>query len=104
MIVTLYIVKFTFKSSSFILFSCLGCRNALVNMEARPINTPVLTRRCIITKLADLTAVRYRDMMEQSAGGLLILIPKELSTLPQEVIKVFIYDVFTAFFLDQCCS
>ncbi|XP_033634705.1 nicalin-1-like [Asterias rubens] len=64
-----------------------GCRNALVNMEARPINTPVLTRRCIITKLADLTAVRYRDMMEQSAGGLLILIPKELSTLPQEVIK-----------------
>ncbi|XP_022103016.1 nicalin-like isoform X2 [Acanthaster planci] len=64
-----------------------GCRNALVNMEARPINTPVLTRRCIITRLADLTAIGYREMMEQSAGGLLILLPKDLSTLPQDVLK-----------------
>lgn len=64
-----------------------GCRNALVNMEARPISSPMLTRRCILTRLSDLTAERYRDIIEQSAGALLVLLPQNFSSLPQEVIQ-----------------
>ncbi|XP_072038125.1 BOS complex subunit NCLN-like isoform X2 [Amphiura filiformis] len=61
-----------------------GCRNALVNMEARPISSPLLTRRCILTRLADLTSDRYRDIIEQSAGALLVLLPQNFSSLTQE--------------------
>lgn len=71
-----------------------GCRNALVNMEARPISSPMLTRRCILTRLADLTAERYRDIIEQSAGALLVLLPQNFSSLPQEVIQVHVYGLF----------
>ena len=70
--------------------SVTGCRNALVNMEARPISSPMLTRRCILTRLSDLTADRYRDIIEQSAGALLVLLPQNLSSLAQEVIQVLL--------------
>ncbi|XP_077989007.1 BOS complex subunit NCLN-like isoform X2 [Glandiceps talaboti] len=64
-----------------------GCRNALVNMEARPIDSSVATRRCIITRLTDLSIERYRELLEQAAGALLVLIPPSLNSISQEELE-----------------
>lgn len=58
-----------------------GCRNALVNVEARPIESSMLTRRCVITRLRELTLDKYRDILSQGAGGLLVLLPRNMTDL-----------------------
>lgn len=64
--------------------SPLGCRNALVNVEAHPIDANVLTRRCVIAKMKEVTLDKYRDMMLQNAGALLVLLPENLAELDKE--------------------
>ncbi|XP_071965908.1 BOS complex subunit ncln-like [Antedon mediterranea] len=66
-----------------------GCRNALVNMEARPINSNVMVRRCLVTRLAELTSERYQEVIE-GAGALLILLPKDINALPQSVVQYWL--------------
>ncbi|XP_033101240.1 nicalin-1-like [Anneissia japonica] len=66
-----------------------GCRNALVNMEARPINSNVMVRRCLVTRLAELTAERYQEIIE-GAGALLVLLPKDINSLPQSAVQYWL--------------
>lgn len=61
-----------------------GCRNAQMNVEARPIDTSVVTRRCVIAKLSEVTLERYKDLITQGAGGLLVLLPPDLATLSEK--------------------
>lgn len=61
-----------------------GSRNALVNVEARPVTAAVFTRKCIIAKLKELTIDKYKEMVQQSAGGLLILLPTQIDDLNKE--------------------
>lgn len=65
-----------------------GCRGAIVVAEARSSDDPGLTRRCVVMKLPDFTLERYEEAQRQNAAAVLILMPSNLSAVPQEVIQV----------------
>ena len=49
-------------------------------MEARPLTSDMLTRRCVVTRLSDLTIERFKEAVQTlGAGALLILLPKNTS-------------------------
>lgn len=57
-----------------------GSRSSLVNMEARPLTADMLTRRCVVTRLSDLTIERFKEAIQTlGAGAMLILLPKNAS-------------------------
>lgn len=57
-----------------------GSRSSLVNMEARPLTADMLTRRCVVTRLSDLTIERFKEAIQTlGAGAMLILLPKNTS-------------------------
>uniref|UniRef100_A0A673W6Z3 BOS complex subunit NCLN n=1 Tax=Salmo trutta TaxID=8032 RepID=A0A673W6Z3_SALTR len=66
-----------------------GCRGAIVQAEARSADEPVLTRRCVIMKLPDFTVERYLEALRQSAAAVLLLLPKNMSAVPQDIIQTF---------------
>lgn len=68
--------------------TCGGCRGAIVQAEARSADEPVLTRRCVIMKLPDFTVERYFEALRQSAAAVLLLLPKNMSAVPQDIIQV----------------
>lgn len=65
-----------------------GCRGAIVVAEARSADDSALTRRCVIMKLPDFTVERYLEAKRQNAAAVLILLPKNISTVPEDVIQV----------------
>lgn len=67
---------------------CQGSRSALVNMEARPLSSEVLTRRCVVTKLSELTASSFRDAVDGGAAGFLILLPRNFVNMTNEKLEV----------------
>nr|XP_015217074.1 PREDICTED: nicalin-1-like isoform X1 [Lepisosteus oculatus]XP_015217082.1 PREDICTED: nicalin-1-like isoform X1 [Lepisosteus oculatus] len=66
-----------------------GCRGALVVAEARTVEERVLTRRCVVMRLADFTLDRYQDALRHNAASVLILVPQNISSVPQDVIQRF---------------
>lgn len=56
--------------------------------EARSADEPVLTRRCVIMKVPDFTTEKYLQAQRQNAAAVLILMPKNISSVPQESIQV----------------
>lgn len=62
-----------------------GSRSSLVNMEARPLTSDMLTRRCVVTRLSDLTIERFKEAVQTlGAGAVLILLPKNTSVAALE--------------------
>lgn len=59
----------------------IGSKMSLINMEARPLDAKMVTRRCVLARLKEVTGAKYRELIEQKAGGLLILLPENLSTM-----------------------
>lgn len=57
-------------------------------MEARPLSASKVPRRCLIAKLSELSAERYQELVSESAGALVVLIPQNFSAMPQEGLKV----------------
>ncbi|XP_010879679.2 nicalin-1 isoform X1 [Esox lucius] len=66
-----------------------GCRGARVQAEARSADEPVLTRRCVIMKLLDFSIERYLEALRQTAAAVLILLPKNISAVHQDIIQSF---------------
>jgi len=64
--------------------STFGCKNSIINMEARSIDCKMLTRRCAVAKLQDVTMPKYRELMIQNAGALLVILPQNLGNLSVE--------------------
>jgi hypothetical protein len=54
---------------------------SLINMEARPLDAKMVTRRCILARLIEVTGAKYRELVEQKAGGLLILLSSAAKSL-----------------------
>ena len=44
-------------------------------------DSKVLTRRCVVAKLREVTIDKFKDMVLQSAGGLIIMLPTNMSEL-----------------------
>ena len=65
----------------------------MVNVEARSLDAKVVTRRCVLAKLKELTIEKYREIISQSAGGLLVLLPNNLAALSKEENEVRITHV-----------
>ncbi|XP_035233238.1 nicalin-1-like isoform X1 [Stegodyphus dumicola] len=59
-----------------------GCRSSILNMEAKTLYTTPYTRRCVVARLSELTFAHYQEIIHQNAGGLLILISANLSSIP----------------------
>ena len=70
-----------------------GCRNALVNVEARSIDARVYTRRCVISRLSELTVDKFKEMVNQNAGALLVLLPAQLNNLSQQDKQVSLLNI-----------
>lgn len=67
---------------------CSGCRGAIVVAEARSADEPLLTRRCVIMKVPDFTTEKYLQAQKQHAAAILILLPRNISSIPFDTIKV----------------
>uniref|UniRef100_A0A8D0CSC5 BOS complex subunit NCLN n=1 Tax=Sander lucioperca TaxID=283035 RepID=A0A8D0CSC5_SANLU len=50
---------------------------------------PVLTRRCVIMKVLDFTTDKYLEAQRQNAAAILILLPKNISSIPHDTVQSF---------------
>lgn len=66
-----------------------GTRNAILNTEARTVEAEVLSRRCVIMRLADFSYEKYQKALRQSAGAVVIILPQNMSVLPQDIVQQF---------------
>ncbi|XP_074522521.1 BOS complex subunit ncln [Halichoeres trimaculatus] len=66
-----------------------GCRGAIVVAEARSADEPLLTRRCVIMKVMDFTTEKFLEAQRQNAAAILILLPKNISSISHDTIQSF---------------
>nr|XP_046248252.1 nicalin-1 isoform X2 [Scatophagus argus] len=66
-----------------------GTRNAILNTEARTVEAEVLSRRCVIMRLADFSYEQYQKALRQSAGAVVIILPRNMSAVPQDIVQQF---------------
>ncbi|XP_029683459.1 BOS complex subunit ncln isoform X4 [Takifugu rubripes] len=66
-----------------------GTRNAILNTEARTVEAEVLSRRCVIMRLVDFSYEEYQKALRQSAGAVVIILPKNMSAVPQDIVQQF---------------
>ncbi|KAL7396728.1 hypothetical protein ABVT39_010880 [Epinephelus coioides] len=66
-----------------------GTRNAILNTEARTVEAEVLSRRCVIMRLVDFSYEEYQKALRQSAGAVVIILPKNMSAMPQDIVQQF---------------
>lgn len=59
-------------------------------MEARPIDAKMITRRCIVARLLEITVAKYRELLTENAGALLVLLPQDYQELSADSRKVII--------------
>ncbi|KAM8875710.1 BOS complex subunit ncln isoform 4-T4 [Spinachia spinachia] len=64
-----------------------GTRNAILNTEARTVEAEVLSRRCVIMRLAEFSYEEYQKALRQSAGAVVIILPKNMSAMPQDIVQ-----------------
>ncbi len=65
-----------------------GSRSAVLNTEARTVEAEVLSRRCVMMRLADFSYEKYQKALRQSAGAVVIILPQNMSTMPQDIVQV----------------
>lgn len=66
-----------------------GTRNAVLNMEARTVDADVLSRRCVLMRLLDFSYEHYQKALRQSAGAVVIILPRAMAAVPQDVVRQF---------------
>lgn len=62
-----------------------------MNMEARSVGSTLLTRRCIVVRLGELTLERYAMLIDQNIGALLVILPVDLGNMSEELKEVRYY-------------
>lgn len=48
----------------------------------------VLSRRCVLMRLLDFSYERYQRALRQSAGAVVIILPRAMAAVPQDVVRV----------------
>lgn len=56
--------------------------------EARSAEEPVLSRRCVVMKVSDFTTAKYLEAQKQNAAAILVLVPRNMSSVPQDTVQV----------------
>ncbi|KAM4808393.1 BOS complex subunit NCLN-like [Rhinophrynus dorsalis] len=57
-----------------------GCQSSQVHAESRTLEAELLTRRCVIMRLREFSMDKWHQVLSQSAGAVLILVPPDAST------------------------
>lgn len=67
----------------------LGSRANQLSMEARTINAKptAVSRKCVLVKLQDLSLERYRNLVTQYAGAIIVLLPEKYDEETKATIK-----------------
>lgn len=60
-----------------------GCKSNMVNFEARAVNANIVTRRCVLLSMGEISVDRMRELINNKAGSILIAIPDNSSELTQ---------------------
>lgn len=60
----------------------------MLNTEARTVDADVLSRRCVLMRLLDFSYERYQRALRQSAGAVVVILPRTMAAVPQDVIRV----------------
>lgn len=60
----------------------------MLNTEARTIDADVLSRRCVLMRLLDFSYEQYQKALRQLAGAVVIILPRAMAAVPQDVIRV----------------
>lgn len=60
----------------------------MLNTEARTVEADVLSRRCVMMRLVDFSYEQYQKALRQSAGAVVIILPRSISSVPQDVVRV----------------
>uniref|UniRef100_A0A8C1XJA6 BOS complex subunit NCLN n=1 Tax=Cyprinus carpio TaxID=7962 RepID=A0A8C1XJA6_CYPCA len=63
--------------------------STIVVAEARSAVDTSLTRRCVIMKLPDFSTERYLEAKKQNAAAVLILLPQNISSVPEDIVQGF---------------
>ncbi|XP_075062627.1 BOS complex subunit NCLN [Mixophyes fleayi] len=66
-----------------------GTRSAVLNTEARTAEADVLSRRCVLIRLADFSFQQYQKALRQTAGAVVIILPRDMAALPQDIVQQF---------------
>jgi len=61
-----------------------GCRSNVVNYEARAVNANIVTRRCVLLSMGEVTVDRVRELIAHKTGSILITVPKNMAELSSE--------------------
>lgn len=48
----------------------------------------VLSRRCVLMRLLDFSYEHYQKALRQSAGAVVIILPRAMAAVPQDVVRV----------------
>uniref|UniRef100_A0A8C9MR44 BOS complex subunit NCLN n=1 Tax=Serinus canaria TaxID=9135 RepID=A0A8C9MR44_SERCA len=70
-------------------YQVTGTRSAVLNTEARTVEADVLSRRCVMMRLVDFSYEQYQKALRQSAGAVVIILPRSISSVPQDVVRQF---------------
>ncbi|KZS07100.1 Nicalin [Daphnia magna] len=62
-----------------------GSRSSTLNFEARSIDTRLPARKCVILMINEFSPSRFRELINEGVGALLIIIPSDLESLSYDV-------------------
>jgi hypothetical protein len=62
-----------------------GSRSTIVNFEARTLNSKSFTRKSVLIRLNGFNIEKFRSLVQQSAGAIIIALPYKYDEANQEV-------------------
>ncbi len=61
-----------------------GSRSAVVNLEARPLSSKNLARRCAVAKMSEISVDNVKVAINDGLSALLVLLPKQFPELSDD--------------------
>nr|CAG4651661.1 EOG090X02MW [Triops cancriformis] len=58
-----------------------GSRSALASFDARSLETRLPARKCILTPIMDITVARFKELVQENAGAIVLMLPNDLAKL-----------------------
>nr|CAG4643073.1 EOG090X02MW [Ilyocryptus agilis] len=62
-----------------------GSRSSTLNFEARSIDTRLPARKCVILMVHEFSSSRFRELVSEGVGALLIIIPSDLDSISDDM-------------------
>ena len=66
----------------------LGSRSSILNYEARSMDTKLPARKCVILMINEFSVSRFRELVNEGVGAILIIIPADLDSITEDLKEV----------------